>query len=256
MKALVKLKLKENRKGSIFIIFAILGILLSLLVTSSVTFSTNVGGDVSTDYSQYGYQWTFLSFLASLAAVSLSMNTVEKHRKGNFSELLTLHGLGKQDQYRALALANVGLVVQMGLVLILGMVISLFIKKPDFSLIGFVLAVINYLGGAITMALIMSLLTLVFPSVVSGLLGILLSLLGTGRSLFEILVANKGGLFGQVGTLFFKLVPSLSSFGQVSRDLFFGEFTDWQILLENAFYLWALIGVLYLTTWVVSKNEK
>lgn len=256
MLALTRLHLKENKKTNVFILFAILGALLTIIVTSSVTFSVNTGGDVSSDYAQYGFQWTFLTLLASLAAVSLSMSTMDKHRHGNFSELLSLHGLDKKDQYRSLALGNIAIVIQMSLILLIGMIISLFIKRPDFSLIGLVFAIINYLLAAMTMGILMSLLSLIFPTVVSGLFGIIIALLGALRGALEIIVQNMGGSFGKLAGVLLKLVPPISSFGQISRDLFFGEFSDLRPLMENALYVWILIGILLLVTRMVARYER
>lgn len=255
MKALIKLHLKENRKKNTFIIFGILGGILTLIVTGSVTFSTNTIGSSTGDYSQYGYQWTFLTFMAALAAVSLSMTTMEKHRQGNFAELLQVHGLSKSRQYQARALGNVGLALQMALVLLGGMLVSLLVKQPDLSPFGLVLAIVNYLSAAGLMALLMSLLTLVFPPAAAGLLAILMTVLGAMRGILDILVQNRGGLFGILGQQVLKLVPPLNAFGQISRDLFFGEFNDWGLLFENGIYLWILIGLLYLVTQGVAKHE-
>lgn len=256
MLELSKLHLKENSKGKIFILFGIIGALITIFVSSSVTFSTNVGGGFSSDYGQYGFQWTFLTFLACLGAVSLSMNTIEKHRKGSFSDLLSLHGLEKKDQYRELALGNVLVSVLMAMILLVGMIVSLFIKQPDFFLFGLVLAILNYLLASSTMAIVMIILSLVFPSVISGLFGVILTILGGLRGILEIILANKGGVFAKVTSVLIKAVPPISNFGQISRDSFFGEFTDWNLLFENLFYIWIVIGILLIVSGLVAKNEK
>lgn len=255
MKALIKLHLKENRKKNTFILFGILGALLTLVVTGWVTFSTNTVGSASGDYSQYGFQWTFLTLMSAFGAVSLTMSTMEKHRQGNFSELLQVHGLAKNKQYLARAMGNVGISLIMGLVLSAGMVVSLIIKKPTFSPPGLVLALINYLGAGALMALVVSLLTLVLAPAAAGLVAILLTVLGAMRGILEVVVQNRGGFFGLLSQNLLKLVPPLSAWGQVSRDLFFGEFSDWNDLLANAFYLWALVGILYLVTLGVAQHE-
>lgn len=256
MKALIKLHLKENRKKNTFFIFGILGALLTLIVTGWVTFSTNTIGSSTSDYTQYGFQWTFLTLIAAFATVSLSMTTMDKHRQGNFAELLQVHGLSRSRQYLARAWGNTGVAVLMATILLGGMLVSLVIKKPEFNLLGLVVAVANYLVSAGVMALLVSLLTLVFPSAVAGLLAILMTVLGAMRGILDLLVQNRGGLFAQVGLILLKLVPPLNAFGQVSRDLFFGELKDWRPVFENGFYLWALIGLLYLVCLGVAKNEK
>lgn len=101
MKAVIKLHLKENIKKNSFIIFAILGTIVSLIVLFELEFSVN-GMKSTSDYAIYGIQWRILSIIACLAGVTLSMNVIANHRQGTKRELLKLHGLPVYKQYLSL----------------------------------------------------------------------------------------------------------------------------------------------------------
>lgn len=120
MTALIKLHLKEILRKNTFIIFGILGGLISILVITSGSFSVNsVGAD--SEYAQFGFQWVFLTIISSLAAVSLSMGVISKHREGNSMDILKLHGLDTSNQYLSLITGNVIVSLIMGLLLTIGM---------------------------------------------------------------------------------------------------------------------------------------
>ena len=67
-------------------------------------------------------------------------------------------------------------------------------------------------------------------------------------------------MFGSVAVFFLKLIPPLDQFGNLIRDFFMWEFFDhgklyYGKLFGSLFYLWALIGITYLTVKVVARNE-
>ncbi|NLD17061.1 MAG: hypothetical protein GX666_05685 [Tissierellia bacterium] len=254
MKALIKLHLKENLRKNSFIIFGILGGLITLITLSSVTFTTNAPG-ANSDYAQYGYQWTFLGIIASLAGVTLSMGTMAKHREGNSIDLLKLHGLSLKNQYASLSLGNILVSLLMALIMAVGMVINILVKEPSISIGGFFVALILYLIPTIIIPLEVSLLSLIFPSAVTALLGVFLILLGSIRGTLELMVGNMGGAFGNISGILLKLVPPISSFSQLARDFFFGDFTNWNGLFSSMLYLWILIGVSWVVLKVVERRE-
>lgn len=254
MKAVIKLHLKENIKKNSFLMFGILGSIVTLIVLFQLKFSVN-GTQVTSDYALYGVQWNLLSVIASLAGVSLSMNVISNHRQGTKRELLKLHGLSIDKQYLGLMSGNVVVTTLMALILCIGMFIQIVVKGVDTSILGLIMAILFYLLTVIIATVLISLLTLVLPSAVAALVGIMATVLGSVRGSLELVVGNKGGLFGSIMTAFLKLVPPLDQFGQISRDFFMGEFSNFNKLFSSLLYLWILIGITYLITKVVARNE-
>lgn len=254
MKAVIKLYLKENIKKSSFLIFGILGSIVTLIVLFQLEFSVN-GMQATSDYAIYGVQWNLLSTIASLAGVSFSMNVISNHREGSKRELLKLHGLTVGKQYLGLISGNIIVTTFMALILCIGMFIQIIIKGGDITVLGFIMAIIFYLLTIMTSTVLISLLTIVFPATVAALLGIMIIVLGSCRGTIKLIVGNKGGLFGNVMTIFLKLVPPLDEFGQLIRGFFMWEFSDFNKLFSSLFYLWILVGITYLITKVVAKNE-
>lgn len=254
MISFIKLKMRETRQKSLFLIFGILGSLVTVLI-SFVTFSTNATYDVTSDYAQYGFQWTCLSLVAAVAAVSLSGNTVEKHEKGDFADLIQLHGLPKQKQYWGIVLANVGNSMTMAVVLLVGMIISLIIKRPDVAFLSTLLAFGNYLLAVGCIALLISGLSFYLPGPACILLGMLLVVLGSVRGVLRLVIGNLGGVFAKVLNACCQILPPLSTFGQVSRDLFFGELHDWHGFFACLFYCWVLLGLIGVAIWGKTKDN-
>ena len=255
MKALIKLHLKENLRKNTFILFGVLGGLISILVITSATFSVNaVGGD--SNYAQFGFQWVFLTIISSLASVSLSMGVVSKHRHGISRNILKLHGLNISNQYFSLILGNVILSTIMALILTVGMIVNIITKSPNISLLGFFSSFSIYLLAPITMGLITSLLSLLLPTSLSALFGVFITFLGAVRGILLLIVGNYGGLFGKVTTFLINLVPPIDSFGELARDLFFSEVSNLSILFKSLIYIWLLIGLCYFVVKGVGKYEK
>lgn len=255
MKALIKLHIKENLRKNTFIIFAIIGGLISLLVLTSGTFTTNtVGAD--SDYAQFGYQWIFLTLISSLAGVSLSMSSIPKHREGQNIEILKLHGLSIESQYIGKTLGSVLVSIFMGLLLTLGMVINLILKGMDINILGFLGSIATYLLATISVTLIVSLLSMFFSAPITALFGVFITVMGFIRGTLLIVLGNKGGLFGNVMSFFLGLVPPLDGFGEMARDLFFREVSNWNIFFGNLVYVWVLVGIVYISIKVVSRHEK
>lgn len=232
MKAVSKLHLKENIKKNSFLIFGILGTIVTLIVVFQLEFSVN-GGRASSDYALYGVQWTILSVIASLAGVSLSMNVLSNHKKGSKRELLKLHGLAIDKQYLSLISGNVLVTSLMALILCIGLFIQIAIKGGEITAIGFIMAITFYLLTVMTATILISLLTLILPPAVASIVGIMTIFLGSVKGSLEISVGNSGGLFGKIMTGLLKFIPPLDQFAELTRDFFMGEFSDFNKLFSS-----------------------
>lgn len=255
MTAFIKLHLKENFKKNAFILFGIIGALVTIVFFSAGSLSVNNSMSDS-NYAQYGYQWTLLSIMATLASIALSMGNVEKHRIGPKSQMLRLHGLSLEKQYSGIAIGNVLVAITVGMILLIGLIVSIFFKHPEMSIPGFFVAIGIYIISIITTGLVISLFTMIMPPAVAALIGIFFVILGSMKGLLTLLVENMGGLFNTIFGTLLKLIPDINGFGQLARDAFFGEAIDLHELFGNLIYLWILIGVFYLIIKGVAKNEK
>lgn len=255
MTAFIKLHLKENFKKNAFILFGIIGALVTIVFFSAGTLSVN-NSMADSNYAQYGYQWTLLSIMAALAAIALSMGNVEKHRIGPKSQMLRLHGLSLEKQYSGIAIGNILVAIAVAMILLIGMIVSIFFKKPELSIIGFFVAIGIYIISIITTGLVISLFTMIMPPAVAALVGIFFVIIGSLKGMLSLMVDNMGGLFSTIFGTLLKLIPDINGFGQMARDAFFGEAVNLHQLFGNLVYLWILIGVFYLIIKGVVRNEK
>lgn len=252
---LVKLHIRENLSKSSFVIFAIIGILITAFVSSSISLSAP-GVNSNSEYSQYATAWTLTNMLAALAAITLSMGSFRKHLASGLVDILKVHGKSLDKQVSEIIRADVIISLVMGLVLLVGMVINVIINQPSISIVGFILAIIVYLIAILTSSLSMSVFNLILPPAPAALFGVFFVIVGAMREIFRLIVEMKGGVFGQVMTCILNIFPPISVFGEIERDLFFVNFTNYRILVHSLIYLWLLLGILYLVKkWRLGREK-
>lgn len=252
---LVKLHLRENLSKSSFVIFAIIGILITAFVSSSISLSAP-GVNSNSEYSQYAIAWTLTNMLAALAAITLSMGSFRKHLSSGLVDILKVHGESMDKQVSEIIRADVIISIAMGLVLLVGMVINVIINRPSVTFLGFILAIIVYLIAIITSSLLMSVFNLILPPAPAALFGVFFVIVGAMREIFRLIVEMTGGVFGQVMTHILNIFPPISVFGEIERDLFFGSFTNYRSLIHSLIYLWLLLGILYLVKkWRLGREK-
>ncbi|MDU0895178.1 MAG: hypothetical protein E7A85_07970, partial [Anaerococcus sp.] len=93
---LTKLHIKENLNKSSFIIFAIIGLIITFLARGMEV--TAPGVNTSGDIGKYGIQWTIITLISSLAAVTLSTGSFKKYLASDLPDILRVHGLNLQKQ--------------------------------------------------------------------------------------------------------------------------------------------------------------
>lgn len=252
---LVKLHIRENLSKSSFVIFAIIGILITAFVSSSISLSAP-GVNSNSEYSQYATAWTLTNMLAALAAITLSMGSFRKHLASGLVDILKVHGKSLDKQVSEIIRADVIISLVMGLVLLVGMVINVIINQPSISIVGFILAIIVYLIAILTSSLLMSVFNLILPPAPAALFEVFFVIVGAMREILRLIVEMKGGVFGQVMTCILNIFPPISVFGEIERDLFFGNFTNYRILVHSLIYLWILLGMLYLVKkWRLGREK-
>ena len=252
---LVKLHIRENLSKSSFVIFAIIGILITAFVSSSISLSAP-GVNSNSEYSQYATAWTLTNMLAALAAITLSMGSFRKHLSSGLVDILKVHGKSMDKQVSEIIIADVIISIVMGLVLLVGMVINVIINRPSVTFLGFILAIIVYLIAILTSSLLMSVFNLILPPAPAALFGVFFVIVGAMREIFRLIVEMTGGIFGQVMTHILNIFPPISVFGEIERDLFFGNFTNYRSLVHSLIYLWLLLGILYLVKkWRLGREK-
>jgi len=252
---LVKLHIKENLNKSSFIIFAIIGILITAFVSTSIRFSAP-GLSSNSEFVQYKTAWTLTNMLAALAAITLSMGSFRKHLESGLVDILKVHGKSLDKQASDIIKADAIISLAMGLVLLIGMVINVLINRPNVSVIGFVLAISVYLLAIFTSSLVMAVFNLILPPAPAALFGVFFAIVGSMREIFRFLAEMTGGSFGRIISVILNIFPPISIFGEIESDLFFGAFNNYRDLVQCLIYLWLLIGILYLLKkWRVGREK-
>ena len=255
MKALIKLHVKENARGRSFVLFGILGGLVSLvLLTGGLVIVDN--NPTEKIISQFGTQWKFLSILSGLAAVAVSMGTIERHRKEKRTELLALHGLGLDRQLFSLAIGNAIVSIMLSAILALVLVFIVIFGQAPTSLLGFAAAFASYLLTAGIVALIVSVLNMFLPGVVAAVLGVFLVMIGSFHQIIQGMFLNNGQPAGRILGKAMNLLPPLDVFNRLTRCLFFLEFNGGRDLTVFLIFIWLTMTAVYLAGKGVSRREK
>lgn len=255
MKGLIKLHLKEYMRGKNFILFGILGglVTLILLTTGEVSMSNNPTEEI---ISQFGTQWKFLSIIAGFAAVTISMGTIEKHRKERRTELLAIHGLELDKQVFALAIGNALVSMILAAVLAIVLIFIIVLGHAPTNFLGFLGAFITYLLSTGLVALIVSVLNTFLPSVIVAVLGVFLVIIGSFHQMIQGMLLNNGQLMGKIIGKLMNILPPLDVFNRLTRSLFFLEFKGGQDLIVFFIYIWVTLTAVYLVSKGVKRHEK
>ncbi|MDI9470601.1 MAG: hypothetical protein QM296_10385 [Bacillota bacterium] len=255
MKAFIKLHLKEYVGGKSFILFGILGGLVTLILFTAgeVSFANNPTEEI---ISQFGSQWKFLSIMAGFAAVVISMGTIEKHRREKRAELLLVHRLGLERQMLGLAIGNALVSMLLAAVLAVVLIFVVIFAGAPTSLIGFIAAFLSYLLTAGMLALMVSVLNVFLPSIVVAVLGVLLVIVGSFHQTIQGMLLNNGQTMGRILAKIMNLLPPLDVFNRLTRSLFFLEFRGGPDLLVFLIHLWLTLTVVCLTAKRAGRHEK
>ncbi len=255
MKALIKLHLKENLKGRSFILFGILGGLVSLiLLTGGLIIVEN--NPTEETISQLGTQWKLLSIISGFAAVTVSMGTIERHLKEKRTELLALHGLAFDRQLFSLAIGNSLVSMMLSAILTLVFVLIIIIDQAPTNILGFTAAFISYLLSTGIVALIVSTLNMFLPGIVVAVMGVFLVIIGSFHQVIQGMLLNNGQLAGRILAKIMDFVPPLDVFNRLTRSLFFLEFKDGRDLIVFLIFIWLTLTVVFLASKGVSRREK
>ena len=251
---LTKLHIKENLSKSSFIIFAIIGLLITFLARGMEV--TAPGVNTSGDFGKYGIQWSIISLISALASVTLTTGSFKKYLKTDLPDILKVHGLSLSRQIDNIFKADVFISMMMGVLLLFGLLINVFIERPQMSLVGFLLAILIYLLTIFVVNLIMGILNLLFNSAAASLFGIFFVIVGALKGILTFVLEMQGGLFADILVKVLYIFPPINDFGKIARDLFLGDFNNFALVGQCLLYVWILIGIYYLVKkWRVGDEK-
>ena len=241
---LTKLHIKESLNKASFIIFAIIGLLITFLAKGIEI--TAPGVNTSGEFGNYGVQWVVLSFISSLSAVTLSTGSFNKYLSTDLPDVLRVHGLSLNKQLSYIFRADIFISMLMGILFLIGMLINIIIERPCISILGFLIAIIVYLITILIINIIMGIFNLVLPSSIAALLGVFFVVIGVSKGIFNFILEVQGGIFADIMIKVLNIFPPINDFGKIARDLFLGEFNNIKLLAQSLLYLWIIIGLYYL----------
>lgn len=254
MNAIIRLRVRESVKSKGFKLFSLFGVVIVLFMLFKGEFSIN--NVIVTDPIQiYGTQISIMMIVSSLIACLLSMSTIERERDRKSYVLLRVHGVSSLQEHLSYGISNALSSVCAAFALYIALVIYTIVEYPNLILKLFI-AFIPIAFGVSTVAIIVTIISLLSTSSFAGLLGIIISFAGNFKSLFQILIENLGGLFATVMNYIFYAVPPLDDFSKFARAFMFEEKFKIKNLLEAILYILILLGLFYLVSNIGVRDEK
>lgn len=251
---LTKLHIKENLNKSSFIIFAIIGLLITFLARGMEI--TAPGVSTNSDFGNYGVQWNIISLISSLAAVTLTTGSYEKYLISDLPDILRVHGLSLSKQFTYIFKADTFISMIMGLLLLIGMFINIIIERPALNVLGFLMAIVIYLFTIFIVNMIMGILNLLFKPAASSLFGVFFVVIGVLRGILDFILEMQGGIIADILVKMLYIFPPINDLGKIARDLFLGDFNNLRVLGQCLLYSWILFGLYYVVKrWKVGNES-
>lgn len=209
MKVLVKASLLERiRRKELYIIFAIGALMILLTCTGNSSISINGESLVGFENKLTIFQ-IMVNFFSCILSVVLSMHTIPNEYERRNSHLVWIRGISQRKYHGSLCIAN--MIVCMTVLLVFYMMLGVFMVMnghaellvriiPAYMITGLNVLFVSALSGA---------LSIIFPTFITGTIGIVCVLLGTFYPVISLAKDVLGGIGGQLLGIAIKVIPNL-----------------------------------------------
>ncbi len=223
MLVIMKNALKERMRRKELYIIVVIGALLFLLCSSD-SMTISVGGESLTGFgSMFGVLHIIINAIGCILGVVLSIRTIPNEYERRNSHLVWVRGISQQTYHTGLTLANVVSSVFATLILYVMLAVYTGIKgdgvRVGMLIPAFLLVALN----VAIVALFTSVLSIVLPGALTGVIGILLTLAGIFHGALDIYRNIVGGVAKAVLTAVLKIVPDFHGIQTQAQNLVLGK---------------------------------
>lgn len=233
MMVIMKNALRERiRRKELYIVAAIALLLLLLLGSGAATLSID-GKAVTGFSSMFGVLLSTVNVVSCILAVVLSLKTIPNEYEQKTSHLIWIRGISQCQYHAQLALANLCSSVFSAGILYLGIVVYTVMHKEFSCLWRLIPAFFVLCVSVAVVSSFVSVLSIVLPSFLVGILGAVCAVTGCFHTLLELLQNILGGFSGTLLKGLLIITPDLASIEKQAENIVFSRSVQLHVILSG-----------------------
>lgn len=244
--AVIQNVLREKiRRKELYVVTAI-GLLLLFLFTSG-SGTIMIGGEEITDYNVLApVLITIINVMSGFLAILLSIRTIPDEYERKTSHLIWIRGISQGVYHGSLAIGNMlSSYISAGL-LYVGLLVFSVMKGHGEIVIRIVPSFMLLLVSLSVISLFSSVISIVWPPVVTGSFAALLFLIGILHGFLELLVTAVSGAASTILKMLLYVVPDLNRMQKQAGNVLEGKAVDVHIVLVGLFTIYIISLFLFL----------
>lgn len=223
------------RRKDIYVMMA-LGVLFAMFCMSGSTTISIDGEEVADTKTLLSLVSNVIGVVGGSIAIAVSLSTIPREYELRTSHLIWIRGVSQRSYHGQLALANLLISLAGLLVMYMALVIITLFKGETGLILKVLPAFFLYAMGTAGVSLFTSALSLVLPTFLTGLLAIVIMLIGTTHPLLESLADMVSDMAGRVLDGILWIAPDLYSVNKQGMNFLLGKDLE-------AKYIWT--GVIF-----------
>ena len=238
--------IKEKIRKKMLYITTVLGVLVVMIFSSDMG-SLTIGGRQIKDYHVLiPILIHVVNFLSGAIALAMSLTTVPNEYERRTSHLIWSRGISQSRYHMSLAIGNVAVSWISGLILYATMAVFAVVNGYSGMLGQIAAAALLMLLYTAIISMLASALSIIFPTIVSGVIMIILFAGGAFRNILILLAAVLTGAGGTIMKRVIRLFPDLAGLSRQGGNLAQGNPVDVHVITMGMIVVWiAGIGILF-----------
>jgi len=245
MWVIMKNALRERMRRKELYIAAAVGILIFLLCSSGTATITMNGEPITSFNNMFVVMHTMIAAVGCLLAVILSIRTIPNEYERKDSHLIWVRGISQPVYHGGLALANMFSAMFATGILYIALAVYAAVNGRMDYLARMLPAFLILCIAVATASLFTSVLSILLPVAVTGLLGILFALGGVLHGMLSLYKNVAGGIAGRLLEVLLFLLPDLNGIQKQAECLIAQEMVDVHLILAGFLELYVLsVGIM------------
>lgn len=238
--------IREKIRKKMLYITTVLGILVVIIFSSDMGSLTIGGRQIKDYYVLIPILIHVVNFLSGAIALAMSLTTVPNEYERRTSHLIWSRGISQSRYHMSLALGNVAVSWISGLILYVTLAVFAIVNGYSGMLGRIMAAALLMLLYTAIISMLSSALSIILPTIVNGVIMIILFAGGAFRSVLILLTAVLTGVGGTVMKRVIRLLPDLAGISRQGGNLAQGNPVDVHVIIMGMIVVWiAGIGILF-----------
>ncbi len=237
--------IREKIRKKMLYITTILGIVVVMIFSTDMGSLTIGGKNIKDYYVLIPILINIVNFLAGAIALAMSISTVPNEYERRTSHLIWSRGVSQSRYHMGLAMGNVLVSWISGIILYLTLGVFAIVNSYTNIIAMIIAASIFMLIYTAIICMLTTALSIKLPTVVTGVIMIVLFAGGAFRSILKLLAAALTGTGGTVLKKLIGFIPDLSGISKQGGNLIQGKPVNVHVIVIGLLFIWiAGLGIL------------